>query len=239
MIFNTIGGDKSNCIASYLAFVGNVNADMIDAAFGKNNEDLIKNLGLQLAMYAWYKGFEKENYTFTNLRCSETLNDIFSNINAIKEVFIESTYIYNNDSPSTSEHSDLKDRTLPNLFFQSEYVKSTHLLQVFDEYKKAPGNSTSDSFTYKCNFDPSKKYLCNLTGKVGTKDSTVYGFTFVINGVNQHDIRNLSSLYYDVLYFIDLEQAGITEPGEYDIVLKNMYGTKSKSTIANIDIYEI
>ena len=80
-------------------------------------------------------------------------------------------------------------------------------------------------------------YMAFLSGNIS--NSTGYGFTFVINGVNQHDIRNISSLYYDVLYFIDLEQAGITEPGEYDIVLKNMYGTNSKSTTANIDIYEI
>ena len=42
-------------VAPYMAFVGNVNADMVDAAFGKNNEDNIGGIGMALAMYAKYK----------------------------------------------------------------------------------------------------------------------------------------------------------------------------------------
>lgn len=41
--------------SSYLAFVGNVNTDQLDAAFGKNNEDRISGVGPALAMYARYK----------------------------------------------------------------------------------------------------------------------------------------------------------------------------------------
>lgn len=41
--------------SSYLAFVGNVNTDQLDAAFGRNNEDRISGVGQALAMYARYK----------------------------------------------------------------------------------------------------------------------------------------------------------------------------------------
>ncbi len=47
-------------LASYMAFCGNVNEDMLDAAFGKNNEGRVLGLGRQLAMYAWFKGSEYE-----------------------------------------------------------------------------------------------------------------------------------------------------------------------------------
>ena len=63
-------------MSSYFAFVGNVNADMVAAAFGKNNENLIKNIGKQLAMYGWYKGEDKVNYPYTCLQKMLTINDI-------------------------------------------------------------------------------------------------------------------------------------------------------------------
>jgi len=60
-------------MASYLAFCGNVNANMNDAAFGKNNEENMIGLGRQLAMYAWFKGDSKITYPFTNLITKNTL----------------------------------------------------------------------------------------------------------------------------------------------------------------------
>ena len=46
-------------MSSYFAFVGNINADMVAAAFGKNNENFIKNIGKQLAMYGWYMSYHR------------------------------------------------------------------------------------------------------------------------------------------------------------------------------------
>lgn len=41
--------------ASYLAFVGEVTGDQLDAAWGKHNDEFIGGLGMQLAMYAKWK----------------------------------------------------------------------------------------------------------------------------------------------------------------------------------------
>lgn len=57
--------DKVCAASSYLAFVGNINEDMVAAAFGKNNEDEIVGVGKALAMYAKYKG-ETENVDYLN-----------------------------------------------------------------------------------------------------------------------------------------------------------------------------
>jgi hypothetical protein len=60
---------------SFMAFAGNVNPDMLDAAFGKGNEDRITGIGRQLAMYAWFKGDSKSAYPFTSLLTCDTLAD--------------------------------------------------------------------------------------------------------------------------------------------------------------------
>lgn len=43
-------------MSSYMAFVGNVNANMVAAAFGKGNEDEMLGIGKALKMYANFKG---------------------------------------------------------------------------------------------------------------------------------------------------------------------------------------
>ena len=60
-----LGVSKESTLASYLAFVGNINEDMVAAAFGKNNEDEIVGVGKALAMYAKYKS-ESANVDYLN-----------------------------------------------------------------------------------------------------------------------------------------------------------------------------
>ena len=63
---------------SYLAFCANVNTTSLDVAFGKMNEDLMFGIGLQLAMYAWFKGDSKVTYPFTTLKTKQTFLDCYS-----------------------------------------------------------------------------------------------------------------------------------------------------------------
>lgn len=72
----------SGFIPTYLALVGNVNADMVDAALGKNNESRVSGIGKALAMYAWWKG---ETDAFTELQKCGTLAEITSNAVAYSE----------------------------------------------------------------------------------------------------------------------------------------------------------
>ena len=65
-------------VASYLAFAGNVNKDMLDSAFGKNNSQM-QGLGKTLATYGAYMSLVGENpeTTYPNLCECETLSDIY------------------------------------------------------------------------------------------------------------------------------------------------------------------
>lgn len=63
-------------MSSYLAFVASQDSDTIDAAFGKNNEDMVRGVGVGLAMYGWFKGLDKTVHPFTHLRKMSTLNDM-------------------------------------------------------------------------------------------------------------------------------------------------------------------
>ena len=72
--------------SSYMAFCANVNADALDAAFGKNNVTNIRAIGNQLAMYSWFKGAAASAYPYTVTRTLHTLSQIYANINAVLEV---------------------------------------------------------------------------------------------------------------------------------------------------------
>ena len=76
----------SATLESYFALCTNANEDSILCALGKNNEDRIRMLGLQLAMYAWFKGESKTDYPFTELSKCDTLTDIANRDSAYREV---------------------------------------------------------------------------------------------------------------------------------------------------------
>ena len=66
-------GELFPVTASYMTFCSEgygstANPGALDAALGKNNEDMILQIGRQLAMYAWFKGVNKTSYPFTNLK---------------------------------------------------------------------------------------------------------------------------------------------------------------------------
>lgn len=72
--------------SSYMAFCANVNADSLDAAFGKNNVSDVFAIGRQLAMYSWFKGDSKSANPYTTMLTLDTLSSIYSDINAVQEV---------------------------------------------------------------------------------------------------------------------------------------------------------
>lgn len=70
-------------IAPYLTFVGNANANMIAAAFGKGNENECFAIGKALKMYA---NFKSEAGDFSNLEECKSLSEIRNNPSALKEL---------------------------------------------------------------------------------------------------------------------------------------------------------
>jgi len=76
-----------NQMASYMAFCTNANMDSLDAAFGKNNENEIKGIGRQLAMYAWFKGDSKVSYPFTSLLSKNSLSEINLDVSVLSNNF--------------------------------------------------------------------------------------------------------------------------------------------------------
>jgi len=72
--------------SSFMAFAGNVNSNMLDAAFGKNVESYMSFLGRQLAMYSYYKGDSSSTYPFTNLKKMHNLTNILATSTAYNEI---------------------------------------------------------------------------------------------------------------------------------------------------------
>ena len=75
--------DTVCAMSSYMSFVGNVNADMVSAAFGKGNEDEIAGIGKALVMYSHFKG---EDIDFSVLQNYDSLKAISKSQEAISEV---------------------------------------------------------------------------------------------------------------------------------------------------------
>lgn len=82
---------RRQSLSSYMAFCGNVNADSLDAAFGKNNEDKELGVGRALAMYAWFKGLSKSDETLL-MMCN------FNNFSDICENYTLKRYIYTTET---------------------------------------------------------------------------------------------------------------------------------------------
>lgn len=78
--------DKSDKLLSYMAFCTNLNTNSLDAAFGKNNESEVLNIGKQLAMYCWFKGDSKIAYPFTNLITCNSFLECLTNSEALLEI---------------------------------------------------------------------------------------------------------------------------------------------------------
>ena len=89
---------KSIPISPYLAFVGQVNTDMVSAAFGKGNEDDLLGVGKALSMYAKFKGetasteFMEEYDSYNDLVLSHKYD--LANIPSICELIRSNNYAH-------------------------------------------------------------------------------------------------------------------------------------------------
>ena len=84
-----IGVIRKVNLSSYIAFCTNANATSLDAAFGKNNESVIEDLGKQIAMYSWFTGTNKISYPFTNTLYKATFAQIVADPISYVEVYNE------------------------------------------------------------------------------------------------------------------------------------------------------
>lgn len=179
----------------YMAFVGNVNADMVDAAFGKGNEDIIMGVGEALAMYGWFKGMDKTEHPFTHLRKMQTLNDM------------------NNDIyDETIRSESLCDLILANEYAKSKFVEE-HCLYAYVPTEDGGGGEEevveNIVITLEDLLHPFR-YSYSVDGK---NSFSVYMY---INGVAVGDAINSKTSNTSCA---EWSAYGITSPGTYAIKL--------------------
>lgn len=216
--------------SSYLAFVGNVNTDMVDAAFGKNNEDSIKGVGCALAMYAKYKDATIElAESFPNLIACQSLSEIRTNANAIKEYtanshlesFIDdSDYAFNElwiekasesakaKSGNVSGEGTDEDSKSISLVITDEHIAGTKLLYLFYDMSR----------TYSAN-----ECRISLNG-------------YEIASITKDDAASLKQRSGKNI--LKLSDFGITEPGKYTILVYAYSGHFNDQATAEFTIYE-
>lgn len=216
--------------SSYLAFVGNVNTDTVDAAFGKNNEDSIKGVGCALAMYAKYQDATIVlAESFPNLIACQSLSEIRTNANAIKEYvanshlesFVNGTdYAFNElwikkisgaaeaRSGSVTGNINVEDSESISLVVTDEHIAGTKLLYLF--YAVSRNKSINE-----CRI--------NLNG-------------YEVVSLSEADNSNLENKSGKRI--LKLSDFGITEPGEYTVLMYAHSNGVDKDAVASVAIYE-
>ena len=217
-------------MSSYLAFVGNVNTDMVDAAFGKNNEDSVKGVGCALAMYAKYKDATIVlNESFPNLIACQSLSEIRTNANAIKEYvanshlesFVnDSKYAFNElwieklnesayaKSGSTSATTGVEKSVSKNLVVADEHIAGTKVFYLFYDLSRNYSNN-------ECRI--------SLNG-------------YEIDSITEDEPSSVDSKSGE--FILNLSDYGITEPGEYTVLLYAHSVHMGDQAEASVTIYD-
>jgi hypothetical protein len=134
-------------IDSFYAFCNAVNADSLDAAFGKNNESLIMQLGQQLYMYV--KNFKADATNYTEIQKWDTLAQILANNDSYLEIYY-STY--------------LKDLIAASPYATSKWTVPISDAQFSQILSKMVGASTTySSFNALCSNTTDFQKLCRST----------------------------------------------------------------------------
>lgn len=72
-------------IGLYLSLCGNVNPDMLDAAFGKPDDGL-RGIGSALAKFSWFKGDSKDTYPHTLLQTKTSFSSCLADPDAVVDI---------------------------------------------------------------------------------------------------------------------------------------------------------
>lgn len=208
----------SATLESYFALCTNANEDSVLCALGKNNEDRIRMLGLQLAMYAWFKGESKTDYPFTELSKCDTLTDIQNSDSAWRELcfnnFLRKFLLYNEYARNMLSESETILDEKPTVFDGSKNV-------VEKEFTVTQEMLNGEDFVVI----DYKVYLYSYTGS-----SAALYFNDVVMA-NTKDTGDFSAI--SVLNF---EKYKITTPGVYKFK-SVVTGTKSGNIYYSANAY--
>jgi len=164
--------------ASYMAFCGNVNVEMLDAAFGKNNDTLVTGLGIQLAMYGWFKGDSKTTFPFTSLISKNRFTDLLADIDTLQEILMTyyipiliktSTYAY---TLYTADAIKLliRDIIMDLAGISTSYASLGDLLLSSTEISLI---ANSDAVTIAGNYYPAISYIATSASIVSAYSSNI------------------------------------------------------------------
>ena len=217
-------------LESYYAFCANVNSDAIDCAFGKNNEDRIRRLGLQMAMYAWFKGDSKEEYPFTELVKVNSLEDFKENLQAFSELISNQNLLslFVRGLDNVYELSYPSDAILREIVYieerhgSSSIVTRTHAFTVTQDML----NGVVPIFMF---------YKLGIPGQNTALYANLYFNNILVDSVNEDD-ENISDNGYTRrkkrnAILVDWSDYNITSPGDYEIKME-LFGYYNAPTVS-------
>ena len=203
-------------IPTYLTLVGNVNVDMVNASLGMNNEDTIKGVGKALAMYGrYYNSSLSLTTNFANLVKCDTLSNILSNANALKEAL-------NNTHIST-------------LVMNNNYAKSKLLTTLNTISKSVDYNTSTDTISVSVtSAHINKTKFLVLDYSLGTPNASGCTAYIKFNGVTIANISYNASASNS--FMLNLADYGITTAGTYSLVVYAKGGSGSIKTSVKVTL---
>ena len=199
--------------ASYLAFCGNVNTDILDSAFGKNNEDLITGIGRQLAMYSWFKGDSKTTFPFTVSKTKNTLSEILADTTATEEI-AKNSYVVELLEASSYAKGVVKNK-IPMPVSEGSVVIASNIKSIGSSYATVP----NVPYTFATITAPySGIYLLDMRYVwIGSDDT--YNITVKINNVSVFS-QNYTPNYYSYQTKINIS---VAKNDVIDCIITNKY----------------
>lgn len=159
--------------SSYMAFCTNANSDSLDAAFGKNNEDLILNIGKQLYMYSAFKGSELSEHDkklllyadkFDTICKSRTLSDVICDNENLLELVGQSPFAVD----KFKSNRGLEDCIL---YDGSSGINNLDFSKVSYTNSRSSGNVSNEKKYIKVYTDYSQTKVYSMQAKIPLKST--------------------------------------------------------------------
>ena len=185
--------------APYLAIVGNINLDMLNAALGQNNLEYVHGLGQAFHMYSRFKG---ETVSTQELKTCDNWEEIDANEAAKSEIL---------ESPLLFQFIGNRDYFIP-------------IRKIAADMSHTSTNTplTTKTLTVTITEDMlsgAAKLICSAAYKSMGGESHL-----TLNGVQIYGVSS-GSTERSAIFLLDLASCGITSPGEYTLVATTRYAT--------------
>ena len=207
-------------INSYVQFCTSTSSTNLDMAFGKLNEDRVVGIGLQMAMYSWFKGDSKIEFPYTNLITKNTLDDCLNNAYSFMEIITNPILLELIDnSPYAKAKKDIR---LNDTNIASQIRTLTGIAASYTTTASILSNNTAFDTVCK-NYHASILFTYSPEPTLIALRENVTKLSIMANNIDSLNAFSISGYAKNILSQSTLRQQGYftSESGQYKLIYNN------------------